>query len=118
MSVDEKVSHASELVKLGKFDDACSLLESLHNEHPSSLLVAKSLANVLWNLDKIDDAIYYYTYALNLSPESEDASLGLFHCLLESDRDDEAFNELRRFLSVADSEEYRSILKELNNQDS
>jgi hypothetical protein len=51
--------------------------------------------------------------ATEKAPTSEGASLGLFHTLLEAGRSDEAFNAMRRFLSLAESPEYRRLLLEI-----
>jgi hypothetical protein len=51
-------------------------------------------------------------------PESEKISLGLFHCLWGRGKQEEALEEMRRFLTSADSEEYRLILENLPKADS
>jgi hypothetical protein len=50
-----------------------------------------------------------------LSPKSELASLGLFQSLNDIGRKDEAFTEMRRFLSLSKSDEYNRFLHDVNN---
>jgi predicted Zn-dependent protease len=46
-----------------------------------------------------------------LSPRSETASLGLFHSLWRTGNTDAAFNEMRRFVKLSDSPQYRELLR-------
>jgi hypothetical protein len=55
-----------------------------------------------------------FARAIELQPHSELASRGMFFTLARQKRDDDAFAEMRRFLTLhPDSEEYKLILKEL-----
>ncbi len=105
---------ASEHANSGNFEAASKLLEQLLKEYSDSSLVSASLANAYWNLERLDDAVTYYKLSISLSPDFEQASLGLFHCLWDQGEKDEAFEEIKRFMLIADSEEYRKIIDEIN----
>jgi len=46
----------------------------------------------------------------------EAVSLGLFHTLWELEKRAEALEEIKRFQAVADSEDYRQIIREINEK--
>ena len=62
----------------------------------------------------VEKAVAAFRRATELKPESETASLGLFHCLWEMGRKEEALDEIGRYLKIADCEDYRNILAEIN----
>jgi len=62
------------------------------------------------DMAKAEDA---FRRAVELNPKSELASLGLFHSLWEQQAASEAFAEMRRFLAVADSSEYKTLLRDM-----
>jgi predicted Zn-dependent protease len=64
----------------------------------------------------LEEAISYFQQAVVLRPDSEAVSLGLFHCLWESDRMDDAFDEMKRFLTGNESEEYKRLLADINKE--
>ena len=64
----------------------------------------------------LDEAICAFRRAVELALKLEAASLGLFHCLWELGRQEEAAEEIRRFMSVSDSEDYRKIIQEINEK--
>jgi Zn/Cd-binding protein ZinT len=53
--------------------------------------------------------------AVKLAPTSELYSLGLFHIFWSEGRQEDAFNEMKRFMAISDSEEYREIVTEINS---
>ena len=63
------------------------------------------------NVNLAIKAIDLYKCAIKISPKSEHASLGLFHCLWDQGKTDEALEEMKRFMSISDSEDYREISK-------
>jgi hypothetical protein len=50
---------------------------------------------------------------VDLSPHSEQASLGLFHSLWCSGKTNAAFNEMRRFVKSNDSPHYRQLIRDM-----
>lgn len=55
----------------------------------------------------------YFREAVQIAPRSEAASLGLVHSLMGLGREDKAFDEMRRFLSLRASAEYSRILEDI-----
>lgn len=95
----------------GEHKEAIELLNSLMERTPSYYAV---LGDSYWELGLYPEAIRSFKKAIELAPESEASSLGLFHCLWETGDVDGAFDEMRRFLSLADSAEYRRLLSDIN----
>ena len=56
---------------------------------------------------------YLLKRAVELSPRSELASVGLFHSLWDLGKVNQAFAEMRRFLRLSDSPEYSKLLRDL-----
>lgn len=65
------------------------------------------LGHVLWEQSRSEEAISFLRRAAKQSPQHEGISLGLFHCLYEMGKLEDALNEGRRFLRGASDEEYR-----------
>jgi len=79
---------------------------------PSAYVV---LGGIQWDAGESDNALASFRAATRLDPTMEMASLPLFHILMEIGLVDEAFSEARRFLAVADSQEYSRLIWELNH---
>jgi len=97
----------------GDLTTAKNILQALHLKNPKSPAILAVLADTCWELNQLNEAIIYFSMATNLRPKLEAVSLGLFHCLWESDREEEAIDEIKRFLSEATSEQYEQLLKDL-----
>lgn len=98
----------------GKYEEALELLLTLNKELFYSTSFLAVLADTNWELNRYDEAIKAFRSAVEFSPKSETLSLSLFHCLLDSGDVDGAFEEMRRFLLVSDSDEYRRLLSEIS----
>jgi tetratricopeptide (TPR) repeat protein len=92
-------------------------IRELVDRCPNSGLFAAILANALKSLGEIDEAECYFKRAVELSPTSEKTSLGLFHCLWSQGKEDEAFDEMRRFIRLAKSDEYQALLDAILKSD-
>ena len=62
------------------------------------------------------NAIPYFKKATELSPQSEKASLGLFHSLWNLDRVNEALEEVKRFQTLSHSKDYDEIVAEIKEK--
>jgi predicted Zn-dependent protease len=115
---DDLKSRFHEAVALkeeGDFDSARKILLKLHQDDPASAAILAVLGDVCWELQHLDEAISFFVEAVALKPTSETISLALFHCLWESKRTDDAFNEMKRFLANNESEEYARLLADFND---
>ena len=115
MSAEELFQTAVRYRDRGEHDKALRVLQSAEQELSGFAGYHAVLAHVLWQLGRLEDAIRKFRCGTNVAPRSEAISLGLFHCLWEHGDIDNAFDEMRRFLSVADSGEYRRIINDINS---
>jgi predicted Zn-dependent protease len=101
----------------GDLIGAHEALSHLAEEYPSQPGILGMLGSVQLELGRKTEAASSFRQATLLSPESELASLGLFHSLWESGDTDSAFAEMKRFVaSAGPSEEYRRVLQEINEK--
>lgn len=84
--------------KEGRLKEALQAFSQLSTEDDYSHL-ARSLcmARVLWKLHRQEEAVEAYRQAIELKPDSEVASLGLYHTLMDCGRFDDALEEGKRF---------------------
>jgi predicted Zn-dependent protease len=109
----ELLNQALALKNQKRYAEAAQILEGLRERHPQSASAHAIFGDVLWEQNKVAEAIPAFQKAVELAPTSELASLGLFHTLLESGDKQRAIAEMNRFLSVADSKEYKAIAERL-----
>jgi predicted Zn-dependent protease len=118
MKEELKTSYA-EAVKLkdtGELEAARGLLLELSIKDPRSAAIALMLGDVCGKMSRFDEAIAALRRAVDLAPKSEGVSLNLFHYLWDLGKKNEALEEVKRFMSVGDSKDYREIVKEINEK--
>ena len=99
----------------GDLQGAHEALSRLAEEYPSTSGILGMLGSIQLELGLKPAAASSFRQAILLSPDSELASLGLFHSLWESGDTDGAFAEMKRFVaSSGPSDEYRKVLEEIN----
>jgi len=110
----KKYKKVKALSKKGDLSGTLEVMEELVRSNPKLALLRASFANTLWDNGDLVKAEKEFRDAIALGPDLEKISLGLFHLLWEQGREDEAFEEMKRFMSISDSEDYRAISKEIN----
>src|SRR5205814_1731176 len=116
---NELKEHFSKAVKLhesGELLSARTSLTELADKDPESATISATLGHVCWDMQLLEEAVVAFSRAVKLSPKFEGASLGLFNSLWRLGRREEALKELERFQAIADSEDYREIIKEINEK--
>jgi len=111
--IEQPFNEALKLRSDGKLKTAYKILSRLAKENPTIGEIAFMTGSVCWELGHLDESIDRFRKATVLSPDSEIASIGLFHTLWEAEEYDAAFLEMKRFISTHKSEKYRSLLKEM-----
>lgn len=112
--IRDRIGEAVRLRESGMVIEAVAVLTAVYNGGERSPELVATLADLLWDVGSLELAIGKFMEAVALAPDSEPISLGLFHCLMKAERTDEAFSEMRRFLSTSDSLEYRRLLRDIN----
>ena len=105
---------AQERSQLDDLQGTLKILKKLVEEIPDSAVLNATFANSLKAVNDIEPAIEHFQTAVKLAPTSELYSLGLFHLFWSQGRQDEAFNEMRRFETMSDSAEYKKIVAGIN----
>ena len=113
-AVKREFARAMSLKRDGQLSNAASIIEGLVDSYPESAKLLCALAGVYWDMGNLKRATRQFEKAVELAPTLELASLGLFHCLWEQKHQDAAFNEMKRFMAVATSDDYVRIIEELN----
>lgn len=113
-SFEERFEQAMQLRQKSKHQAACDKFVELLTEHPNHKIVLGMLSICYFELEEYELAAAYATQSVVVSPKSETASLVLFHSLWKTNRKDEAFDEMRRFMSLAPSNAYDELLKDIN----
>jgi predicted Zn-dependent protease len=105
---------AQERSQLDDLQGTLEILKKLVGEIPESAVLNATFANTLKAVNDIEPAIEHFQTAVKLAPTSELYSLGLFHLFWSQGRQDEAFDEMRRFETISESAEYKKIVAGIN----
>lgn len=114
---DEKFKEAISHRDAGELGAARDILADLAMSPDATAAVFAVLGSIHWDLGDLSSAIRCFQDAAQIAPTAEVVSVGLFHTLFEAGRHEEAFDEMRRFLSIADSEEYQQLLADILKDD-
>jgi len=117
MTFEEGFRAALEERDAGNYEKSLDILLQLAKERPKSASVYGILGDVYSLRRDLASAITAFEQATQLSPQSELASLGLFHTLWEAKLPREALKEMNRFRALAQSEEYDTIAADLLPQE-
>jgi len=111
---NEAFNNALALEDSGEQKKALKIREALAAEFPFSKRLSITLAKSYKDLDRLEEAEEFYRKSVELAPDWELASLQLFYLLWDSDKKNEAMNELSRFQKIGNSDEYLAIVKRIN----
>ncbi|GAB4148578.1 MAG: hypothetical protein Tsb009_22460 [Planctomycetaceae bacterium] len=113
MDFESEFNLAMSYKNKGDYETALSImLKILEFKEDAPLLWVTGM--ILRELGRFSDAVEIFRKATLLDPTAKKPSLGLFHSLWDSGREDEAIYEMNRFLSVSTCEDYKAIRAELN----
>jgi predicted Zn-dependent protease len=111
---EESFNAALKLKDEGEFEQAVALLSSLMGSGFHKATVMRTISGIIYyEMHDADRALPLLRESVALSPNSELSSLGLFHALIHVGRDDEAFDEARRYLKNNRSDEYMRLFREM-----
>ena len=109
--VMEVIRHAVEFDEKGDSAFATQILTAVVEEFPGLAIGHSYLGWILSRGGRHREAVEEARVAVQLSPDSERASLLLFRVLWSAGERDLAFEEMKRFLAVGKSEEYSKMLE-------
>lgn len=111
---DDEFQEALRLRDSGKLSESVEILSRLAKGPDATATVFLILGQVWGDLNHPLVAVEAFRIATQMKPRAELASLGLFHALWKVGRTEEAFCEMRRFLILADSPEYKQLIADMN----
>lgn len=109
-------SDAVKLKESGQFEFAKKMLEDLAEKDPKSTVILATLGQIYYDMGALEEAVKVFKRAVELSPALEGVSLGLFHSLWKLGSQVEGLEEAKRFQSISDSEDYKEIIREINEK--
>ena len=115
-TIDERFSRAIELRDEGKYNDSLLELLSLIKEYPNDkrIFAAHLVAGGIYDdLNDAASAMFYFSKATKLRPQSEMASLGLYLAYVGLDEAGMAIQEMKRYLDRYPADLYKTTLEEL-----
>jgi hypothetical protein len=98
------------------YKEALVILHGIEPKYKESSMLNGLIATAYYFGKKYAISAAYYKVTAELNPRSELASLGLFHSLWELKNYRLAYQEMERFLSSNDADNYKVTLKELYEQ--
>lgn len=115
-TIDNMFELATELRDKGELKDSVGVLLKILDTYPTDKKtygVHTILGGVYSDLREYNNALDNFKKATDLNPTSELASLGLYLTYIKLDRDEEAIEELKRYLRQFPADMYKDTLKEL-----
>jgi tetratricopeptide (TPR) repeat protein len=109
----EVIHKAVEFDENGDSAFALQVLSAVVEEFPGLALGHSYLAWVLSRVGRHREAIDHGRVAIQLSPESERGSILLFRVLWSAGESTQALDEMKRFMAIGHSDEYLSVMREL-----
>lgn len=107
---------AIELRDSSQYKEALDLLNNLLIDGIHKSAIYGMMGSIFYDLNQYENSVRCYQNVLRINPESELASLGLFHSLFNLGKYKEAFNELDRYLNINEPKHYRITIQELYEQ--
>lgn len=115
LAIEEQFNDALKLRDAGDLLGALHSFKQLAQQYPDNAPVYGVMGDILWDFGNLEEAIACFKTVVKLSPRSELGSLGLFHTLWEAGHTEEALQEMNRYLAIAESAEYETLLRNMNN---
>jgi tetratricopeptide (TPR) repeat protein len=112
LRVMEVIRQAVELDQQNDTAFATQILTAVVAEFPGLAIGHSYLGWILSRGGRHREAIEHGRVAVQLSPQSEKASLALFRVLWGAGERDLAFEEMKRFVAIGHSDEYSLMMKE------
>lgn len=124
MSNEEKLQQAQEFIAANQHDEARMCLLEILKEDATNKPALIMLGGSYFSMEKYAEAEMVFERLILLEPGVGQFSIGLFNTLWRMDRQEEALEEIKRFLSNADHDlenetigQYIAIVNQLDNSD-
>ena len=126
MSLDneEKLKQAQNYIQMANNDAARLLLLEILSEDKENQTALLMLGGEYFNGKKLSEAEMIFEQLILLSPGKGQFSIALFNTLWKLDRHEEALEEIKRFMAIADQvdeaetiKQYADITRQISGED-
>ena len=104
MNIEENLQKAKQFIDAEQLDEARMCLLEILKEEPTNKTALIMLGGSYYNMEKYAEAEMVFERLILLEPGIGQFSIGLFNALWRMNRQEEALEEIKRFLSHADHE--------------
>ncbi|MDH5436206.1 MAG: hypothetical protein OEX83_05545 [Gammaproteobacteria bacterium] len=108
--IEERLKKAKTLLEAGLGEDARMILLEVLTEDPNNLTAMLILGGVYFYEEKYPEAEMIYERLILAEPGVGMLSIALFNTLWKQGRFEEAADEIRRFISIADTVQERETI--------
>ena len=122
MDIDSLLASARDLAEQGKSEESRMCLLAVLKEHPDHLAALLMLGGAYFVDTNYREARVVFERLVNMKPGVGQYSVALFNTLINLQLVDDALEEVRRFMSVADKaaeretvEQYLSVLEQIES---
>lgn len=123
LDVEKILKNARSLAEAGKKEESQMCLLAVLKEEPDNIAALLMLGGSYYVDNNLKEAKVVFEHLVSIEPGSGQYSIALFNALWRLQQTDEALEEIRRFISVADKkteketiEQYMSILETIKGQ--
>ena len=124
MNIEETIQKAKQFVDANQHDEARMCLLEVLKKEPTNKAALIMLGGSYFSMEKYAEAEMVFERLILLEPGIGQFSIGLFNTLWRMNRQEEALEEIKRFLSHADQEvenetigQYIAIINHIDNGD-
>ena len=124
MNIEETIQKAKQFVDTNQHDEARMCLLEVLKEEATNKAALIMLGGSYFSMEKYAEAEMVFERLILLEPGIGQFSIGLFNPLWRMNRQEEALEEIKRFLSHADQEvenetigQYIAIINHIDNGD-
>jgi predicted Zn-dependent protease len=123
LDIEKILTNARSLAEAGKKEESQMCLLAILKEEPDNIAALLMLGGAYFVDNNLKEAKVVFEHLVSIDPGSGQYSIALFNALWRLQQIDEAMEEIRRFISVADKkteketiEQYMSILEDIESQ--
>ena len=107
------INDALALKSQGKYTEGLKIMKQIEKEFPNDSVIHGIIASLFYEKNDFKKSEKYFRKTVELNPNSELASLGLFHSLISLNKENEALCELRNFIKTHSIKLYKVTIDEL-----
>jgi tetratricopeptide (TPR) repeat protein len=124
MNTEETIQKAKQFIDQNQHDEARMCLLEVLKDDPTNKAALIMLGGSYFSMEKYAEAEMVFERLILLEPGVGKFSIGLFNTLWRMDRQEEALEEIKRFLSHADQDienetigQYIAVINHIDNGD-